>query len=72
VGLYSAARWRLLQTLKVENPTNVLVDSSNGLYVGCCAAGHNAVEVFPPGSSTPALTITDGITSLQAMALGAP
>jgi hypothetical protein len=72
VSLYGADHWKLLRKLQVNGPGTVLLDSSDDLYVACCALRRSAVEVFPPGSKVPSRTITDGVTSMRAMAFGPP
>ncbi|MBV9719808.1 MAG: hypothetical protein JOZ77_10840 [Candidatus Eremiobacteraeota bacterium] len=68
--LYSGAGWNLAQTIAdISLPGPVLVDSKNDLYVECCAP---QINVYPAGSDKPSLTITQGITSVRAMALGPP
>jgi sugar lactone lactonase YvrE len=60
----------------VGNPRNVLVDRSNNVYLLCCSNrnryGDQEVIVYPPGSTKPLRTITDGVTGVHAIAFGPP
>lgn len=70
VTVYHGSRWKLRHKLEVNaEPGQLVADSANNLYVACYSR-YSRVDVYPPGSDSPKLVISDGIVSPLALAIG--
>jgi hypothetical protein len=70
VAEYSPDLKHVLRTISegVDDPDALVVDSSGNLYVANLYG--NSVTVYPPGSTKPSQTITDGVFYPNALAIG--
>jgi hypothetical protein len=64
VTVYVSGTQHIMHNIKVMG-YSLALDASNNLYVG---TRNNTVNVYPPGSTTPSRTISDGIVTPAALA----
>jgi DNA-binding beta-propeller fold protein YncE len=64
---YAAGSLQLIGTFPVSDFTALAFDAAGNRYVSDYST--NSVLVFPPGSTTPLRTITDGVSEPQALAV---